>query len=349
TQSIIQPIPLSDQIATTATPSGFAPILLPPTSPFYPHDRAQQAGVDGQPLNVRYRCVECGNRDLTDTNEAWQIVAGAKGKMWPWDWDGSFNYSENTNKEVLNNGYYQYTRILPILNSGTVNLFGPNTPAISQLIQDTAFRGEAFRAKLNGYGIDLKGSGDIYKLPAGALALALGIQAGKETLTQNPSEPLTVGDLTGYGGNFQAIDHSRTAYAAFGELNIPIVKGLEGNIAVRYDHYSDFGSTTNPKLSVRWQPLQSLLVRASWGTGFLAPTLYQLWNPKTPGLSQPGLSDPLRCPDPNVAANPDCNTQYTVTFGGNPDLKPERANQTLIGAVWEPVGGVSLGIDWFYL
>src|SRR5947208_3454564 len=82
------PAPLSDQIATTATPSGAAPILLPPSSPFYPHDRAQQAGVDGQPLNVRYRCVECGNRDLTDTNEAWQIVAGAKGTMWTWDWDG---------------------------------------------------------------------------------------------------------------------------------------------------------------------------------------------------------------------------------------------------------------------
>ena len=346
---ILQPIPLSDQIFTVATPSGASPILLPPTSPFYPHDLAQQAGVDGQPLNVRYRCVECGNRDTTDTTEAWQIVAGAKGTMWNWDWDGSFNYSQNTIKEKNNNGFYQYTRILPILNSGSVNLFGPNSPEITQLIQDTGYRAEAFHAKLSGYGFEAKGSGDIYKLPAGPLALAVGIQFGKDTLTQNPSDALIAGDLTGYGANFLPIDHSRTAWAAFTEVNIPIAKNLEGNIAVRYDHYDDFGSTTNPKVSIRWQPVQSLLLRASWGTGFLAPTLYQLWNPPATALSQPGLSDPLRCPDPNDGNNPDCGTQYTTTVGGNPQLKPERASQTVVGGVWEPVNGVSLGLDWFYL
>jgi iron complex outermembrane receptor protein len=133
-------------------------------------------------------------------------------------------------------------------------------------------------------------------------------------------------------------------------MNVPIVQNLEGDVAVRYDHYSDFGSTTNPKFSVRWQPMRQLLLRGSWGTGFLAPTLYQLWNPNTPGLSQAGVSDPLRCPDPNApeaANNPDCNTQYTVTFGGNPNLKPERARQTTLGFVLEPVSGTSLGIDWF--
>ncbi len=76
-------------------------------------------GVDGQPLNVRYRCVVCGNRDTTDTNEAWQIVAGAKGTAWNWDFDGSFNYSENTTKEKPNGGFFQYTQIVPLLNSGT--------------------------------------------------------------------------------------------------------------------------------------------------------------------------------------------------------------------------------------
>ena len=60
-------------------------------------------------------------------------------------------------------------------------------------------------------------------------------------------------------------------------------KTLEANVAVRYDHYSDFGSTTNPKVSLRWQPMRQLLVRGSWGTGFLAPTLYQLWNPRDAG------------------------------------------------------------------
>ena len=349
TRFIIQPNPFSDQIFTTSTPSGASEILLPPTSPFYPTAAAIAAGVNGEPLNVRYRCVECGNRDTTDTNEAWQIVAGIKGSAWNWDFDGTFNYSENTSNEKLNGGFPLFSRILPLLNSGTVNLFGPNTPAITQAVQATNYNGGTFDSKLKGYGVDLKGSTDIYKLPAGPLSMAIGFQAGKETLSQNPNPLLATADISGYGGAFLNIDNSRTVYAAFAEFNIPIIKTLEANVAVRYDHYSDFGSTTNPKVSLRWQPTKSLLLRGSWGTGFLAPTLFQLYNPAVAGLSQAGLNDPLRCPNPDDANNPDCATQYTVTFGGNPDLKPETANQTTIGGVWEPVDGLSLGIDWFSL
>jgi iron complex outermembrane receptor protein len=348
----IQPVPISDQIPTTFTATGASDILLPPTSPFYPHDLAAAAGVDGQPLNVRYRCIECGNRKWTDTNEAWQLVAGAKGTMWNWDFDASVNYSQNTTKERPTAGIPLYSRILPLLNSGRVNLFGPNTPEISREVQDTQFTDEAFHAKLYGYGFDVKGSGEVYKLPAGPLAVALGGQLFKSNLTQDPSIALQTGDASHYGGNLQHIDHSRTQWAIFGEAVIPIVRTLEGNVAVRHDHYDDFGSTTNPKVSLRWQPLRQLLFRGGWGTGFLAPTLYQLWNPSTPGLSQAGVSDPLRCPDPNDPAsanNPDCNTQYTVTFGGNAALKPQKSEQTTLGFVFEPVAGNSIGADWFYL
>jgi len=352
TRFIIQPTPLSDQIFTTATASGDSAIIIQPNTPYYPHAFAAAHGVDGQPLGVRYRCVVCGNRDNTDTNDAWQVVAGAKGTSWGWDFDGSFNYSENTAKEQPNAGFFRYTQIVPLLNTGIVNLFGPTSDASQQAVNALNYTQQAMNSKLSGYGIDLTGSSDIYKLPAGPLALALGGQAGKVTLTQNFNPLLQTGDLTGYGGNLQNIDHSRTQWALFGELNIPIIKNLEADVAVRYDHYSDFGSTTNPKVSVRYQPIQQLLLRGSWGTGFLAPSLYQLWTPQTPGLSQTGLNDPLRCPNPDAPGagnNPDCATQFTVTFGGNPSLKPETSNQTTIGAVWEPMNGVSIGVDWFYM
>ena len=349
TDFIIQPVPLSDQILTTATADGTATILLPPTSPFYPHAVAIAAGVDGQPLNVRWRCIPCGNRDTLDTNDAWQVVAGVRGSAWKWDFDGSFNYSENNSKEELKGGFPRYSQILPLLSGGSIDLLSANLPASQvQALQATNFNGKTFDSKLPGYGVDFKGSTEVYQLPAGPLAIALGFQGKKETLRQNPIPLLATGDISGYGGNFSEIDHSRTVWAAFGEVNIPIHKTLEGNIAVRYDHYSDFGSTTNPKVSLRWQPTRNLLFRGSWGSGFLAPSLFQLWNPQVPGLSQPGLLDPLRCPVLNDN-NPDCNNQYGVTFGGNPNLKPEKAKQTTLGAVWEPVDGLSLGADWFYM
>lgn len=353
TEFRIQPVPLSDQIFTTITPTGAANILLPPTSPFYPHAQAIAHGVDGQPLNVRWRCYPCGQRDTTDTDDAYDIVAGLKGTAWNWDFDGSFNYSDNTAKEKLNQGFPQYTRILPLLNSGLVDLLHTTlSDAISQQIAATNFVGSTFDSTSKAYGVDLKGSGEIYQLPAGPLALALGGQAYKYTFDQNPNPLLATGDVSGYGGNFQPISASRRQYAVFAEFSAPIFKTLELDAAVRYDHYSDFGNTTNPKISGRWQPTKEFLFRASWGTGFLAPTLYQLDNPQTPGLSQPGVSDPLRCPNPSgpgSGTNPDCNTQYTATFGGNPALQPEKSNQTQAGIVWDATDVLSIGATWFDL
>ena len=70
----------------------------------------------------------------------------------------------------------------------------------------------------------------------------------KETLDQNPAEAIQGGYITGYGGQNKPVTGSRTRWDAFGEVNIPIVKTLEADVAVRYDHYSDFGGTTNPEV-----------------------------------------------------------------------------------------------------
>jgi iron complex outermembrane receptor protein len=149
------------------------------------------------------------------------------------------------------------------------------------------------------------------------------------------------------GGNLNGVNSSRDNYAFFAEWNIPVIKNVEVNPAVRYDHYSDFGSTTNPKVSVRWTPVKELLVRGSWGTGFLAPTLYTLGVPQTEGVTQTGLSDPLRCPVTKDAN--DCLTQFPQVNGGNPNLKPEKSTSSSIGFVIEPSPLFNFSADWFWV
>ncbi|MEO8849012.1 MAG: TonB-dependent receptor [Casimicrobiaceae bacterium] len=342
----IQPTPISSLFAAgTFAPNG--QILLQPTSAYYPHDLAAAAGVDGQPLDVRYRCVECGMRNTTDTNENGQAIFGVKGAWKNWDWDANGFYSESKATEKVNDGFVFYSRILPLLNSGTVNLFGPNTAATEQQIQATKYVGTTFEGTAKQYGVNLKTSGEIFKLPAGSAALAVGADFRREELDQTPSAALASGDLTGYGGNIGAVNQSRNLWAAYAELNVPIVKTLEGDIAVRYDHYSDFGSTTNPKVSLRWQPTSSFLMRTSYGTGFLAPSLYELYTPNTTGVSATGQSDPLRCPTTGDAR--DCITQFPITLGGNPHLQPEKSYQFTFGGIWEPVRGGSISLDYFKL
>jgi iron complex outermembrane receptor protein len=346
THLIIQPGPVSTAIAYGPDSSLAATILLPPSSPFYPHQLAADAGVDGEPLNVRYRTFDNGYRDTTDTNEHWQGIFGVRGSWMNWDWDGSLFYAEGTTTEHLNSGFQDYRLLLPLLNSGNVNLFGPNTPDIVNQLRATNFVGDTISGRAKNYGAQIKTSGEIWKLPAGPLAMAFGLETRREQLTQNMAEGIQGGFITGYGGEIKNVSGSRNQWAAFTEFNIPIVKDLEADAAVRYDHYSDFGSTTNPKFSLRWQPLRTFLVRGSWGTGFLAPSLYQLFTPNIAGLSQPGLNDPIRCPVTNDQTF-DCNAQFNVLFGGNPNLKPEESEQTTAGIVWEPIPNASFSIDWF--
>jgi len=348
--NIIQPVPISDQFATPPVDPIFPQfplnsIVIQPSSPFYPHAFALARGIDGQPLNVRYRAVLNGNRDLLDTADQSQIVAGLKGTTYGWDVEGAFHYGESKTHERLNGGFPLLSKILPLLNSGRVNLFGDNTPEITAEVQATNYNGPTFESKTTSTGVDIKGSSEIWQLPAGPLALAIGGEARQDKLDQTPNAVLGTGDVSGFGGDFQPVNQSRKIWAMFAELSVPIVKTLEGTVAVRHDHYSDIGSTTNPKVSLRWQPNTSVLFRASYGTGFLAPSLLQLHNPNTQGVSPSGVSDPLRCP--TTQDGNDCLTQFTTLNGGSPTLRPERSEQMSVGTVWEPINGLSLGVDLF--
>ena len=347
TRYVIQPAPISDQFTFGPNGEFVATFLLPPSSPYYPTALANAAGVGGQPLNIRWRNYPMGLRDTTDKNEAWQTVAGVKGTAWNWDFDFDFVYSRNETSSRPNGGFVRWSEILPLLNSGVVNPFGSQTPDVQSQLDAIQFREETFKGESTGYLFEGKATGDLFKLPAGSLQAAAGFQIGKQELTQRFNPALQAGDVTGFGGNNLDIDADRDYWAAFVEVNVPIVKNLEANLAVRYDDYSDFGSTTNPKVSLRWNPVRQVLLRGSWGTGFVAPTLTQAYGANTVGVSNPGLEDPLRCPTTQDTS--DCVTQFNVLFGGNPNLKPQKSTQWTLGAVFEPLTGVSLSFDWFNL
>jgi iron complex outermembrane receptor protein len=346
TRYVIQPVPISSIIKYGTNADIPSTITIRPSSPFYPHDLARAAGVDGQPLDVRYRAIVNGLRDTTDTNEGSQVVVGLKGTSGRWDWDGAYFYSEGRTRDHLNDGFPVYTQLLPLLNSGRVNLFGPNTPQVEQEIRATNFVGDTLKGKSKNSGIGAKASSDLVQLRAGPLAIAFGAEARKETLDQTYDPLLKTGTLSGFGGSFPDLSADRTIRALFFEAVVPVFRGLEANLAVRNDHYSDFGSTTNPKASLRWEANKSLLLRTSYGKGFLAPSLYQLDIPQSAGLTVAGTSDPIRCP---VTHNTgvDCFTQFGIIFGGNPALQPEKSEQATFGFVMEAGGGITLSADYF--
>jgi iron complex outermembrane receptor protein len=168
---------------------------------------------------------------------------------------------------------------------------------------------------------------------------AAGFNWAKQSLEWDPAPALFTGDIAGLGGAVVPLEEDRTVYAFYGELNIPIVKTLESTVAVRWDDYSDFGSTFNWFANVRWQPTKEILARAAYGTGFRAPSLGDLWYPITLGSSAQ-FNDP-------VTGQSDLQVnEYT---GGNPDLQPETSKQWSLGLVWQPIRQFNASVDWFQI
>ncbi|HXZ49846.1 MAG TPA: TonB-dependent receptor, partial [Usitatibacter sp.] len=323
-------------------------ITIQPTSPFYPHAAAAAAGVDGQPLDVRYRMSGVANRDFTDTNTGYQIVGGLKGTIADrWDADLSYSYAEGKTKEHDNAGFFVYPTLLPILNSGQIDLTTANLPANQlALLHTSDFIGDIFEDKSSTSAVNAKVSGDLFTMGSGTVAGAAGLDYRKEKLDQTPSAEYAGGEITGYGASSGAIHADRNVTAAYAEVNVPVITSLELDAAIRTDDYSDFGRTNNPKFTLRWQPNRDVLVRSSYGKGFLAPSLFELYVPQTAATSQTGLSDPIRCPvTGNVGI--DCVTQFTTVQGGNPNLQPEKSEQATFGIVWEPTTSFSTSLDWF--
>jgi iron complex outermembrane receptor protein len=138
----------------------------------------------------------------------------------------------------------------------------------------------------------------------------------------------------------------------FGEVMLPVTKSLELTLAARYDDYTGFGSTTNPKASLRFTPLASLLVRGSYSTGFRVPTFNQLYNGITESpYSGKDLVDPAKCASGKVDTTPGSGLRVdhpNIFTGGKPDLGPEESQDVERAASsGQPTADVSISIDWW--
>jgi len=123
-----------------------------------------------------------------------------------------------------------------------------------------------------------------------------------------------------------------------------VLDNLELQIAGRFEDYSDFGTTANPKLAARYQPLDWLMFRAAWGTGFRAPALAEIYSGGA--VSYPFLYDEKRCTASGGVS--DCgDKQYRTLSQDNPDLDPETSDNYDLGLVIEPLEDLTIGIDYW--
>jgi iron complex outermembrane receptor protein len=345
----------NDVLSHTAPPPQTG-LILPITSKYYPGNSGgvpAMPGLSGQPLSVNWRPTEAGQREINSLGAADRISIGAEGLAWGWDYKTGFTLSQSRSAEWFTGGYVRDDAFAAGVLNGILNPFGLQDSAGKTYLDSTALRGKVQNGTTRNTGFDAKVSRELWDLPGGKAAVAIGGELRREE-----ADFIVNRDIAGQAASSglsgsQSTSGSRTIKAIFGEISLPLIKDLDVSFATRYDDYSDAGNTTNPKLSLRYQPTKIVLLRGSASTGFRAPTLFEKNAPRSKNDTNNSYNDPILCPGGVPSSNPitnplrDCDLQQFKLQGGNPDLSPEKSKTFSAGFVLEPIPQATLAIDYW--
>ena len=299
-------------------------------------------------ITVRTRLIEAGLRTSELVSTGQRLVAGMNGMLKGWDYEFALNHSRNKVSDRDYQGYLNEQMILDGFAAGTLNPFGPSSAEGLALYEKAQIRGEVRNATGTMSSLDFKASSALAKLEGGDLALAVGGELRRERQDYHQSEALAKDLILGETSQGPDADfgQSRRVAGLYAELSAPVTKALELQAAVRYEHYQRTGSAVSPKLGLKYTADKSLLLRASVGSGFRAPSLTDLYRPVTEGSSATVVDPVCLADDPDATAT-DCADLWVTRNYSNPNLKPEKSSQFSFGAVFEPRPGVNLSVDYW--
>ena len=301
-----------------------------PTHDFYQQD-----------LTMRRRMVDIGNREKRVTSDYYRAILGLKGEVNDWSWEVAYNYIKSSSTERGVNGFPNSRRTQEAIDSGLWNPFEPSSNSQESLdfIETTTSR----IGKSTSKSFDGKISGSLMEMEHGDLGLAVGVEYREESIADNPDDQFLRGEV--FGTEATQANGSRDNTSIFAELAIPVLENLEVQLAVRHEDYSDFGTTTDPKIAFIWQASDSLSLRGSYGTAFRAPSLHQIGLGNTD--ESPNLVDNPRCAavgNINKACEPQ---EYTAVLSGNADLGPEESKSYNLGVVFEITDNLDFSVDYY--
>ena len=274
-------------------------------------------------------------------NELYRITGGLRGSFADtWDWRVDIGYSRD-NLDLTTTGFANLNGLVKAINTGSYNFRNPSLNP--QSVRDSVLPPIKTLSNSSEFTVDGSLGHALFELPGGPLQVAVGGQYRKEKLTNRSANPnLDVPGLStaqAYG--------NRDVWAAFFEVNAPILDSLEITASGRYDDYSEGFSHFSPKASFKFQPIRQISIRGSYSEGFRAPTFAEA-DPRSSFSGFIGYT-PNAAFQAAHAANPGYYANYRAGRGfvGNPDIEPETAKSYSLGAVFEPKPWLTFTADYF--
>ncbi|MNU34761.1 Vitamin B12 transporter BtuB precursor [compost metagenome] len=325
-------------------------------------------------LMTNYRFVDTGFQVVKVDNYQARLMGGLRGEWRGFDWETALVYSEaeaedrspNINMTALQQQMALSTPDAYNPFSGgcvATTSYGDCSPSSRAAIDAVVFDMRRLsRTTLTMADFKLS-RGDLFDLPAGSAGMAVGIEARRETQSDdrdaNVDGTFTFTDMVTGETNLSNVSAvspnpdtkgSREVFSTYiefalplvsPEMNIPLIYQLDMQLAGRYEHYSDFGSVAKPKVAVAWDVVPGVRVRGSYSEGFRAPNLEQTNATQYSRLAS-GV-DYVRCEADlragriaNFSACAQNTSGASLLVAGNPDLQPEESTNSSYGLVLQP-------------
>ncbi|MBN5051877.1 TonB-dependent receptor [Stenotrophomonas maltophilia] len=297
------------------------------------------------------------NAMVRSTQKTFSVTTGFKGNLTgSWDYEAALSHSQyqsriswaqiiasKANDLFLGPQLGEDDDGFPIYNADPSRLYRPLTRAEYDSIAARTTYTPKSRTETAALTLT---NGSLFTLPGGDAGFAATVEVGQQAYALNP-DPLATGyyyyswkDSDGKG--------SRNRWATAAELRMPLHETVNLSVAGRYDQYRYSGHTIGKATwsgGLEWRPIDTLLVRGSYGTAFRAPDLHYVF--AGPGNDETSAEDLYNCRADAADDCADYERNVIRSRSGNRELDPETSTSWSAGFVWSPAAGLDLSADWF--
>lgn len=310
----------------------------------------------GEDLSLRMRSAQIGARDTRTEINSIDFLGGLVGVVdigqgidWELNAQMSRSKTNSINSNLVNDDIVQR-----LIDSGQYDIF--NISGMSAEAWDSMMLGfysqaahtGIYTAEYESKQVDALASSMLFENDIISIAGVVGAEFETIDFTQQ-SDPQSASGRVSGGSGGDDVFASRDRKSAYTEIQIALPANVDVNAALRYDEYKQSGDVgvsyvsgkfdnVTPQVGIAWRPVDALLLRASWGESFRAPSMREMFS--TQALSFERAYDTLWCDvqgnagNDSVYCNPNGSQQHRTWFGGNPDLQSEQGESVTLGAVW---------------
>ncbi|MDH4126302.1 MAG: TonB-dependent receptor [Gammaproteobacteria bacterium] len=322
-----------------------------------PAELAQVGVVTGT-----WRAAPAGNRTTEYQIDSMNLSFGLEGNTGDVDYSTAVTLATNQIDQNYLTGWLLLDEFVDAATSGSFNIFASQdefTEADMAALEPTIYHGNWDVTSNEMLAVDAKASKPLFELAGGEVILAGGIDYRTTNYDRSISEANENERLL-FLSKDTPYELERDQYGVFAEMLFPFSSNFETTVSLRYDDISavsdqlnggdiDSGdSDTTYKISGLWNVSEAVALRASYGTGFKAPSMREIGEPLSEfGVTSGTFDCPFTAPDPLAQYCKPTEDQYDVYRQGYGGLTFETSTQYTFGTVITPTDNFSMTVDYW--